>query len=944
MRKAVLLILFWLIRIALSSPYAKECSPNPLHCSNEATHTIRDSQPVPLSCGECHVYDIIISNPCQSYTLKIEADEYTDVSVYKVQTGEQVFQGCTMCDCECMKFCSFKLCPCQEQSCYSDTSLQVSLSSTHTKLSNSGTYRVVISHGWFLEERESTYKIHAEVSEEDVKAISDGKISTVDVGQGEVQCFSYTIPEFSDAQSSVLDVIFSNYVNYNSSFLEEERFGCDRLVPYAMLSKVDADEMKSWYTCGLESLEVLLDEDWLRSGQYYLVVEASPRLDCNMTEAPTPSAARLRFDMQLSTATSAARLSSDRVVVGQVCEGNTNLYRIDTAVEGTEAVEIKLMDPISRENVSGLTIYASSDAEKRWPHSAISSQWNSGLDGNLIVSQESCSGAVWIGITANYMGGMATTPYILVASRQTRNPVSVLLSQPYEGAVCPGFYKYFILDASLIADNDRDLYVSVRTISGDPDVYISKTVEEPTDDKAGHSWSCYAVGDCLITIPASTANFSVGYYYVGVYGNPDTDEESIFVLEATVAEDDDEGGGSSSGSISQIMAWVAVGGVATVFITAILLRKSDDNASDGGLSMPFDFSEQQPLLGAHKNECTKAFAARMGLSAKCFIDYDTVQFVKKIGCGSFGEVYEANWQGVRVAAKRVFSHNVDNTAFQLFMKEVNIMSQLRHPNVVQLIGVVFHSREFFILMEYCSRGSVHDLQKHKLDEDMILKLALDAARGVYYLHHSEPVIVHRDLKSKNLLVDEHYTAKVCDFGLARVTAEAQTMTAVGTASFAAPEVLRHGYYDYRADVYSFGIVLWELTHGGQNPYPDMNAVMVGLRVVNEGMRPKIHRSCDRSLAVLMKECWAEDPAARPDFGLILESLQEIWDSKPRRDIGSSGCLPSIHSAHSSRSRLGPLPESAHFAFARPEQAAQQPGLCTSDSSMSPTTGTAQEAE
>ncbi|XP_022743313.1 serine/threonine-protein kinase CTR1-like isoform X2 [Durio zibethinus] len=201
---------------------------------------------------------------------------------------------------------------------------------------------------------------------------------------------------------------------------------------------------------------------------------------------------------------------------------------------------------------------------------------------------------------------------------------------------------------------------------------------------------------------------------------------------------------------------------------------------------------------------------------------------EKIGAGSFGTVHRAEWNGSDVAVKILMEQDLHAERFKEFLSEVAIMKCLRHPNIVLFMGAVTQPPNLSIVTEYLSRGSLYKLL-HKpgvrevLDERRQLSMAYDVAKGMNYLHRRNPPIVHRDLKSPNLLVDKKYTVKVCDFGLSRLKANTflSSKTAAGTPEWMAPEVLRDEPSNEKSDVYSFGVILWELATL-QQPWGNLN--------------------------------------------------------------------------------------------------------------------------
>ncbi|XP_073126545.1 serine/threonine-protein kinase CTR1-like isoform X2 [Henckelia pumila] len=210
------------------------------------------------------------------------------------------------------------------------------------------------------------------------------------------------------------------------------------------------------------------------------------------------------------------------------------------------------------------------------------------------------------------------------------------------------------------------------------------------------------------------------------------------------------------------------------------------------------------------------------------ISWSDLALKERIGAGSFGTVHLADWNGCDVAVKILMEQDLHGERFKEFLQEVAIMKRLRHPNIVLFMGAVTEPPNLSIVTEYLSRGSLYRLlhktgARDSLDERRRMGMAFDVAKGMNYLHKRNPPIVHRDLKSPNLLVDRKYTVKVCDFGLSRLKANTflSSKSAAGTPEWMAPEVLRDEPSNEKSDVYSFGVILWELATL-QQPWGNLN--------------------------------------------------------------------------------------------------------------------------
>ncbi|KAK7246260.1 hypothetical protein RIF29_41122 [Crotalaria pallida] len=260
------------------------------------------------------------------------------------------------------------------------------------------------------------------------------------------------------------------------------------------------------------------------------------------------------------------------------------------------------------------------------------------------------------------------------------------------------------------------------------------------------------------------------------------------------------------------------------------------------------------------------------------IFWDDLTIGEQIGQGSCGTVYHALWYGSDVAVK-IFSKQYSDDVIQSFRQEVSVLKRLRHPNILLFMGAVTSPQHLCIVTEFLPRGSLFQmLQKNttKLDWRRQVHMALDIARGVNYLHHYNPPIIHRDLKSSNILVDKNWTVKVGDFGLSRLKHEAYltTKTGRGTPQWMAPEALRHEPSDEKSDVYSFGVILWELATK-KIPWDTLNVTQVTGTVGFMNHRLEIPEDVDPQWASIIKSCWHSDPASRPTFQELLERFKEL---------------------------------------------------------------------
>ncbi|XP_008677879.1 uncharacterized protein [Zea mays] len=273
---------------------------------------------------------------------------------------------------------------------------------------------------------------------------------------------------------------------------------------------------------------------------------------------------------------------------------------------------------------------------------------------------------------------------------------------------------------------------------------------------------------------------------------------------------------------------------------------------------------------------------RVDLEADC-LDYEILWedlvLGEQVGQGSCGTVYHAQWYGSDVAVKLFSKQEYSDEMIDTFRQEVSLMKKLRHPNIILFMGAVASPERLCIVTEFLPRGSLFRLlQKNtaKLDPRRRVHMAIDIARGMNYLHHCSPPIVHRDLKSSNLLVDKNWTVKVADFGLSRLKLETflRTKTGKGTPQWMAPEVLCNEPSDEKSDVYSYGVILWELVTQ-KIPWDNLNTMQVIGAVGFMDQRLDIPSDTDPKWASMIESCWDSDPQKRPSFLEVLDRLRDL---------------------------------------------------------------------
>jgi len=284
------------------------------------------------------------------------------------------------------------------------------------------------------------------------------------------------------------------------------------------------------------------------------------------------------------------------------------------------------------------------------------------------------------------------------------------------------------------------------------------------------------------------------------------------------------------------------------------------------------------------------------------IEPHDLHFISMLGEGTSASVYVGTCNGKEVAIKTLKS-NITSQLYEDCKKELKVFSVVKGPRVVGFYGVCLRPC-FCIVMEYCKRASLMDvLADTKLywTWDLSFDVSLQVVQTVQELHNWNPQIVHRDLKTLNLLVTEDFKIKVCDFGLSRQThsdsgdedeaplSSINTVSTLyklrGTWGYSAPELYQKKLCTTKADIFSLGVILWEIwyrTVVGEymRPYADGHFIadcQILVAVAKRGLRPTVPSQLPAEFKEILRNCWETDPDNRPDCDEILTKLEEIQE-------------------------------------------------------------------
>lgn len=270
------------------------------------------------------------------------------------------------------------------------------------------------------------------------------------------------------------------------------------------------------------------------------------------------------------------------------------------------------------------------------------------------------------------------------------------------------------------------------------------------------------------------------------------------------------------------------------------------------------------------------------------IDPRDLEFTSSLGQGASGEVFAGFYKGKDVAIKVLKSTNEDKE-IEEFKKEFRVLVSIVSPYIIKFIGACLADK-LCMVMEFCSRGSLYDVLRKPefvMTWDHFFKFAIDTASGLAVLHKTEQGILHRDMKTLNLLVDENYNCKLCDFGLSRFNTGSNVATLSkcrGTYAYIAPEVYNCEKFTTKSDIYSVAIILWEMVHRlimGKylRPFQEFNNIKFDFQILIQAckmkLRPTLPAKTPPPIAEVIKKCWHEDRNVRLEAADLTSCLKAI---------------------------------------------------------------------
>ncbi|XP_055898146.1 serine/threonine-protein kinase TNNI3K-like [Biomphalaria glabrata] len=361
-----------------------------------------------------------------------------------------------------------------------------------------------------------------------------------------------------------------------------------------------------------------------------------------------------------------------------------------------------------------------------------------------------------------------------------------------------------------------------------------------------------------------------------------------------VAAVSDQSGDSEKREEQTALMWAYEKGHDSIVTLLKHYKRPNDESACGDYSQPGSLDGSyvavpSPLgkLRSMTKEKIDVLQLRANLSHQFHLQITDLEFQETIGSGSFGKVYKGKCKGRTVAIKRYRASSFGaKSDVDMFCREVAILAKLNSPYVINFIGACLDDpSQFAIVTHYVSGGSLFSLlheQKRLIDVQSKLTIALDVAKGMEYLHNMPLPIIHRDLNSHNILLEENGHAVVADFGESRFlrSADEDNMTKQpGNLRWMAPEIFTQcTKYSVKADMFSYSLVLWELL-SGELPFAHLKPAAAAAETAYHNTRPPIAITFPKPIVSLLQKGWHTNPDERPEFCEIIPILEECKRSQ-----------------------------------------------------------------
>ena len=254
---------------------------------------------------------------------------------------------------------------------------------------------------------------------------------------------------------------------------------------------------------------------------------------------------------------------------------------------------------------------------------------------------------------------------------------------------------------------------------------------------------------------------------------------------------------------------------------------------------------------------------------------DDFIYLEKIGQGGFGEVYHAKLKSDpnrECAVKIIFAERLEGHRLKRYIYEVETMATCKNPFLVPLVGFT-PEPPYCIVTEFMPNGSLDKYIRHskrQLSPSQFTIIAMGIAYGMVQLHASN--IIHRDLKSANILLDQNFYPRICDFGIARFEDDEGMTKRIGTPNYMAPELIISNTYTFKVDIYAYGMILYEIAERIR-PFHGLKMQDIFTRVVNRHERPAFTSKTPEAMKKLIVKCWDQEPEERPDFDMIYRQFK-----------------------------------------------------------------------